>query len=46
MILEWDDVEGAVRDRECHLEGVGLRSAVSVLPFRMRFNLEPGPSYW
>lgn len=45
MILERDDVEEAVRDRECHREGVGLRSALSVLPFRMRYNLEPRRSF-
>lgn len=45
MRLERDDVEGAVRDRECHREGVGLRSALLVLPFRMCFNLEPRRSY-
>lgn len=35
MILEWDDAEALVLDRECHREGVGERSARSVLPSRM-----------
>lgn len=45
MILEWDDAEALVLDRECHREGVGERSARSVLPSRMGFNLVPRRSY-
>lgn len=45
MVLEWDDAEVLVRGKECHREGVGQRSARSVLPSRMCFNLEPSRSY-
>ena len=41
MILEWDDAERLVRGRECHREGVGLRSARSVLPSRMSSPVVP-----
>lgn len=41
MELRWDDAERVVRGIECYHEGVGLRSARSVLPLRMYFNLEP-----